>query len=80
MKLEEYFKIKDVFEITLINNIFAFLSVEDDELIIEVSKDRNFFEKINLDGIINIDFDTEIQEVKDIIIDFILNRYITEHM
>lgn len=80
MKLEEYFKIKDTFEITLINNVFAFLSVEDDELIIEVSRDKNFFEKINLEGKINIDFDTEIQEVKDIIIDFILNRYITEHM
>lgn len=80
MKLEEYFKIKDTFEITLINNVFAFLSVEDDELIIEVSRDKNFFEKVNLEGKINIDFDTEIQKVKDIIIDFILNRYITEHM
>ena len=80
MKLEEYFKIKDTFEITLINNVFAFLSVENDELIIEVSRDKNFFEKINLEGKINIDFDTEIQEVKDIIIDFILNRYIIEHM
>lgn len=84
MKLEEYFKIKDFLKITLINDIFVLLSVEDGQLIIELSRDENFFEKVNLENISdiiwNIDFNTKIEDIKDIIIQVILNRYITEHM
>ena len=50
MKLEEYFKIKDFLKITLINDICVLLSVEDGELIIELSRDENYFEKVCTDG------------------------------
>lgn len=80
MNLSEYFKIKEFLEIYLTDKIFVFISVEDDEIIIEMTKDKNFFEKINIEHLVDINMNTKVEDVKDIIIYTILERYILEHM
>lgn len=80
MNLSEYFKIKDFLEIYLTDKIFVFISVEDDEIIIEMTKDKDFFEKINIEHLVDINMNTKVEDVKDIIIHTILERYILEHM
>ena len=80
MNLSEYFKIKEFLEIYLTDKIFVFISVEDDEIIIEMTKDKDFFEKINIEHLVDINMNTKVEDVKDIIIHTILERYILEHM
>lgn len=80
MNLSEYFKIKEFLKIYLSDKVFAFLSIEDNELIIEITKDENFFEKINIEHLVDINMNTKVEDIKDIIIHTILEKYILEHM
>lgn len=79
MSLKEYFEIKDMFKLYLTNNIFVLIYEEEENIIIELVRDENYLEKTNLENMINITYNTDISEIKDILIAFVLDKYIIYH-
>lgn len=80
ISIKDFLKNNDYLKIYLTGNIFVCICEEDSELIIELSADEDYLTKTNIEHLVNINFDTDVFKVKQIITHDVLNRYILEHL